>query len=114
MLGEAAEMVKNPPPRPFPWFWVTIVVTLVSAGGYGGQIALRWKKNRYRVGPSEIVRLAEAGKQPIILDTREQKQYDQNPIKIHGSIRLSPDDLKSGGAASLDLDKTRPVVAYCT
>ena len=114
MLAEATENIKNPPPRPFPWFWVTIGVTLISAGGYGAQFAIRWQKNRYRVGPSEIVRLSETGKQPIILDTRLQKQYDQNPIKIHGSIRLSPEDLKSGGVTSLDLDKTRPVVAYCT
>ena len=114
MIAEATENVKNPPPRPFPWFWVTIGVTLLSAGGYGAQFAIRWHKNRYRVGPSEIIKLAESGKEPIILDTRKQKQYDQNPIKIHGSIRLSPEDLKSDGAISLDLDKTRPVVAYCT
>jgi S1-C subfamily serine protease len=114
MLGEATENIKNPPPRPFPWFWVTIGVTLLSAGGYGAQFAIRWQKNRYRVGPSEIIKLSETGREPIILDTRLQKQYDQNPIKIHGSIRLSPEDLKSGGPTSLDLDKTRPVVAYCT
>ncbi|HEV2055064.1 MAG TPA: trypsin-like peptidase domain-containing protein [Methylomirabilota bacterium] len=114
MLGEAAEKVKNPPPKPFPWFWVTIGVTLLSAGGYGAQVGLRWQKNRYRVGPSEVIKLFESGKEPVLLDTRQQKQYDQNPIKIHGSIRLSPEDLKSGGATSLDLDMTRPVVAYCT
>ena len=114
MLDEAKDKIKNPPPKPFPWFWVTIGVTLLSAGGYGAQFAIRWQKNRYRVGPSEIVKLLEAGKQPIILDTRLQKQYEQNPIKIRGSIRLSPEDLKSSGPTSLDLDKTRPVVAYCT
>jgi S1-C subfamily serine protease len=114
MIDEAKDKIKNPPPRPFPWFWVTIAVTLLSAGGYGAQVGIRWQKNRYRVGPSEIIRLAEAGKQPIILDTRLQAQYDLNPIKIHGSIRLSPEDLKNGGATSLDLDMTRPVVAYCT
>lgn len=114
MLSEAEEKVKNPPPKPFPWFWVTIAVTVVSAGGYGAQFALRWQRNRYRVGPSEIIRLAEAGKQPIILDTREERQYNQNPIRIHGSIRLSPEDLASGKVADLELDRTRPVVAYCT
>jgi S1-C subfamily serine protease len=114
MLGEATEKVKNPPPKPFPWFWVTIGVTLLSAGGYGAQFALRWQKNRYRVGPSEVFKLAEAGKKPIILDTRQQKAYDEMPIKIPGSIRLSPEDLASGAVASLDLDMTRPVVAYCT
>jgi S1-C subfamily serine protease len=114
MLDDATEKVKNPPPKPFPWFWVTIGVTLLSAGGYGAQVGLRWQKNRYRVGPSEVIRLAESGKPPIILDTRLEKQYEQNPIKIHGSIRLSPEELKNGGVASLELDTTRPVVAYCT
>ena len=89
-------------------------MTLLSAGGYGAQFAIRWHKNRYRVGPSDVIKLLESGKQPIILDARQQQAYDANPIKIHGSIRLSPEDLKSGGATSLDLDKTRPVVAYCT
>ncbi len=114
MLGEATEKVKNPPPKPFPWFWVTIGVTLLSAGGYGAQVGLRWQKNRYRVGPSEVFKLAEAGKKPIIVDARQQKAYDEVPIKIPGSIRLTPEDLKSGNLDSLDLDMTRPVVAYCT
>jgi serine protease Do len=114
MLGEATEKVKNPPPKPFPWFWVTVGVTLLSAGGYGAQVGLRWQKNRYRVGPSEVFKLAEAGKKPIIVDARQQKAYDEVPIKIPGSIRLSPEDLKSGSLDSLDLDMTRPVVAYCT
>jgi Trypsin-like peptidase domain len=114
MLSEATEKVKNPPPKPFPWFWVTIGVTLLSAGGYGAQVGLRWQKNRYRVDPSEVIKLLEAGKRPIIVDTRQQQAHDANPIKIHGSIRLSPEDLTNGTAASLELDTTRPVVAYCT
>jgi serine protease Do len=114
MLDEAAEKVKNPPPKPFPWFWVTIGVTLLSAGGYGGQLLFRWQKNRFRVGPSEIVKLTEGGKRPLVLDTRQPDAYEKMPIKIPGSIRLSPEDIKSGAAGSLDLDMTRPVVAYCT
>jgi S1-C subfamily serine protease len=114
LLGEAKENVKNPPPKPFPWFWVAIGVTFLSAGGYGTQMLFRWQKNRYRVGPSEVFKLAEAGKKPIILDTRSQQAYDQNPITIHGSIRLSPEEVKSGEVTNLDLDMTRPVVAYCT
>ena len=93
---------------------MTVGVTLLSAGGYGAQVGLRWQKNRYRVGPSEVFKLAEAGKKPIIVDARQQKAYDEVPIKIPGSIRLSPEDLKSGSLDSLDLDMTRPVVAYCT
>jgi len=113
MLGEAREKVKNPPPRPFPWFWVTIGVTFLSAGGYGAQFLIRWQKNRYRVGPSEVVKLIEEGKHPIILDTRKSAAYDAMPIKIPGSVRLAPEELESG-TAGIELDTTRPVVAYCT
>jgi rhodanese-related sulfurtransferase len=83
------ENIKNPPPRPFPWFWVTIAVSLLFAGGWGAQAGIRWHKNRYRVGPSEVIKLLEAGKHPVILDARQQAKYDLNPIKIYGSIRLS-------------------------
>jgi serine protease Do len=113
MLGDAREKVKNPPPKPFPWFWVAISVTLLSAGGYGAQFFLRWQKNRYRVSPSDVVRLIESGKQPVILDTRKAAAYEQMPIKIPGSVRLAPEELESG-KAGLELDTTRPVVAYCT
>src|SRR5215468_9169059 len=114
MLGEAQEKVKHPPPRPFPWFWVAVGVTFLSAGGFGTQYLVRWQKNRYRIGPSEVIKLLESGKQPIILDARSEQAYDMNPIKIQVSIRLSPEDLKRDGVGSIDLDVTRPVVAYCT
>jgi len=112
-LVEAREKVKNPPPKPFPWFWVAIGVTLVSAGGFGGQWLHRWNKNRYRVHPSEVVRLMEGGKAPIILDARRADSYEQLPLKIRDSLRVAPEDL-AGSMAGLDLDMTRPVVAYCT
>ncbi len=113
MLGEAREKVKNPPPKPFPWFWVAIGVTLVSAGGFGGQWLHRWNKNRYRVHPSEVVRLAEGGKAPTILDMRRTDVYEALPLKIPGSVRVAPEDLATS-LAGLDLDMTRPVVCYCT
>ena len=112
-LAEAREKVKNPPPKPFPWFWVAIGVTLVSAGGFGGQWLHRWNKNRYRVHPSEVVRLMEGGKAPIILDARRAEAYEQLPLKIRDSLRVAPEDL-TGSLAGLDLDMTRTVVAYCT
>ena len=113
MLTQARDLVKNPPARPFPWFWVAIGVTFLSAGGYGAQFFLRWQRNRYRVDPSDVVRLIEAGKQPVILDTRKAESYEAMPIKIPGSVRLAPEELESG-KAGLELDTTRPVVAYCT
>jgi hypothetical protein len=113
LLDEAREKVKNPPPRPFPWFWVAIGVTLVSAGGYGAQFYIRWQRNRYRVRPGEVVRLMEDGKQLTILDTRKSEAYERLPLKIPNSVRLSPEELESG-ISGLELDPTQPVVAYCT
>jgi S1-C subfamily serine protease len=113
MLDEARDKVKNPPPQPFPWFWVALGVTLLSAGGYGAQLYLRWQRNRYRIHPSEVIRLLEDGKQPTILDTRRADAYETLPLKIPGSVRLAPEELDSG-LGGIELDVTRPVVAYCT
>jgi S1-C subfamily serine protease len=110
---EAREYVRNPPPRPFPWFWVTVGVSLVSAGGYGLQLFLRWQRNRYRVSPSEVVKLAEEGTAPVILDFRRPEAFDALPLRIPGSIRLDPSRLLES-LDGLELDKSRPVVAYCT
>jgi len=85
----------------------------VSAGGFGGQWLHRWNKNRYRVHPSEVVRMIEDGKAPIIVDARRADSYEQLPLTIRGSVRLAPEDL-TGSLTGLDLDKARPVVAYCT
>jgi S1-C subfamily serine protease/rhodanese-related sulfurtransferase len=112
LLADAREKVKHPPPKPFPWFWVAIGVALVSAGGYGGQMLHRWHKNRYRVHPSEVVHLSESGKPPLMLDVRRTDAYEQLPLKVKDSVRVAPEDLAS--LAGLELDMTRPVVAYCT
>jgi hypothetical protein len=112
-LDQAREKVKNPPPRPFPWFWVAIGVTFVSAGGYGAQFARRWARNRYRVQPSEVIRLLEAGKSPVIVDVGQPPAYDAQTLKIPGSIRIAPAEMASA-VKDLALDVARPVVAYCS
>jgi S1-C subfamily serine protease/rhodanese-related sulfurtransferase len=113
ILSEAREKVKNPPPRPFPWFWVAVGVTLLSLAGYGTQFYIRWQRNRYRVTPSEVIHLQEGGKQPTILDVRRAEAYEALPLKIPSSVRLDPEELDTG-LSGLELDTTRPVVAYCT
>jgi rhodanese-related sulfurtransferase len=92
---------------------VTVGITLLSAGGYGTQLLRRWQRNRYRVQPSEVVKMIEEGKAPILMDTRAADSYEALPLRIPGSVRLTPDGLASG-AAALELDIDRPVVAYCT
>jgi rhodanese-related sulfurtransferase len=113
MLDEAQEKLKNPPPRPFPWFWVAVGVTVLSAGGYGVQFFLRWQKNRYRVQPSEVIRMLESGKAPVVLDTRRSEVYDALPFRIPNSVRLAPEEVSSG-VSGLELDTAAPLVAYCT
>jgi S1-C subfamily serine protease len=113
VLDDARDMVQHPPRRAFPWFWVAIAVTFVSAGGYGVQFYVRWQKNRDRIRPAEVVRLMEEGKQPTILDMRKAEAYETLPLKIPRSVRLAPEELESG-IAGLELDVNRPVVAYCT
>src|SRR5216683_2055359 len=112
-IAEARDAVKNPKPKPFPWFWVAVGVTFVSAGGFGGQWLHRWSKNRYRVHPSEVVRLSEGGKAPTIIDARRSDLYEQLPLTIRGSVRVAPENL-AASMAGLDLDLSRPVVAYCS
>jgi len=114
MLADAREKVKHPPPKPFPWFWATVGVTVLSAGGYGGQLLRRWQRNRYRVHPSAVVKMIEDGKAPILMDTRKANAYEALPLRIPGSVRLAPEELASGAVAGLELDINRPVVAYCT
>ena len=111
MLTEAQEKVKNPPPKPFPWAWVAVGVTILSLAGWGLQFFLRWQKNRYRIQPSEVIRLLESGKDPVILDVRKNAAYDALPLKIPRSVRLAPEELATSG---LELETTRPVIAYCT
>jgi S1-C subfamily serine protease/rhodanese-related sulfurtransferase len=113
MLADAREKVKHPPPQPFPWFWVTAGITLLSAGGYGTQLLRRWQRNRYRVQPSAVVKMIEERKAPILIDARAADSYEALPLRIPGSVRLTPDELASG-AAGLELDIDRPVVTYCT
>ncbi len=113
MLADAREKVKHPPPKPFPWFWVTIGITLLSAGGYSTQLLRRWRRNRYRVQPSAVVKMIEDGKAPVLMDTRAADSYEALPLRIPGSVRLTAEELASG-AAGLELDINGPVVAYCT
>jgi len=113
MLTEAQERVKNPPPRPFPWFWVAVGVTLLSGAAFGLQFFLRWQKNRYRILPSEVIRLLESGKDPVLMDARRTEAYETLPLRIPNSVRLAPEELTSG-VSGLELDAARPVVVYCT
>jgi rhodanese-related sulfurtransferase len=112
-LTEAERLVKNPPPRPFPWAWATLGVTLVSAGVYGGMFGRRWWRNRFRVQPTQVIGFMERGLNPVLLDVRTKSDYETSPLKLPGAIRLDPADAEAG-PIPLELEKTQLIVAYCT
>jgi S1-C subfamily serine protease len=105
---------KNPPPKPFPWATVAAVVTVLSLGVYAGMWGRRWQRNRYRIGPSEVLRLLETSKErPIIVDARDAATYARSPVRIPDSKHITPQELETGVTA-LKVEPTRTVVAYCT
>lgn len=112
-LAEAEEKTKNPPPRPFPWAVVAGAVIVLSLGAGGVLVGRRWRRNRFRVSPSEVVRLFEDGAAPVILDVRAKFVYDASPFCIPGAIHLALEDLERG-ALPVQVEPSRPVVAYCT
>jgi S1-C subfamily serine protease len=111
MMAEA----KNPPPRPFPWKQIAAVVAVVVAAVVGVLLVLRWRRNRYRIRPSEVMRLIETSPEapPVILDVRDATTYAKSPVKIQDARHIPPEDLKTGIRA-LDFDANRTVVAYCS
>ncbi len=114
LSAENADKIKNPPPVPFPWTLVATGMIAVSLGAYGGLLGLRWKRNRFRIRPSEVMKLIETSPhQPVILDVREATTYARSPLRIPNSLHVTPQALESG-SARLPVEPDRTVVAYCT
>jgi S1-C subfamily serine protease/rhodanese-related sulfurtransferase len=112
-VAEAEFGVKNPPPQPFPWAWVALGVTLVSAGGFGGLWGRKWWKNRYRILPAQMIGFIERGLSPILVDARSKNDYETSPLKLPSSVRIDPDEAQAG-RINLDADPKQMIVVYCT
>jgi len=113
-LKEADDKVKNPPPQPFPWAWVTLGVTLVSAGGYGSMWGRKWWKNRFRVMPTQVIHFIERGLNPLLLDVRTKNDYETSPLKLPGSLRIDPDTILKTDQFEIPAEPKQVVVAYDT
>ncbi len=110
-LAEAEDKVRNPPPRPFPWAWATLGVTLLSAGAYGSMFARRWWKARFRIHPVQVIGLIERGLDPVLLDVRNQNDFETSPLKLPGDVRLEPEQ---AATATLNFELDRMLITYCT
>ena len=109
ILAEARER-----PTPIPWAWLAAGVTVVSLGGYGVMLGMRWKRNRFRIPPAEVVRLLEQSPEPpILLDVRSANTYAKSPLRIANAVHVTPEELDAG-ATPVKIEPDRTVVAYCT
>jgi S1-C subfamily serine protease len=108
---ENAARVKTQPL--LPWNQVGGGLIAVSLAGYATLLAMRWRRNRFRISPSEVSRLLEGSDPPAILDVREATAYERSPVRIPRSVRMSVQDLADRGKRP-DIAPVRMIVAYCT
>jgi S1-C subfamily serine protease len=95
-----------------PWGAVGAGLVATSAAGYGVLLGLRWRRNRFRISPSEVARLLEGTDPPALLDVREATAYERSPVRIPRSVRMSVQQISDGNGP--DIDRARMIVAYCT
>jgi hypothetical protein len=99
---------------PFPWAWLAGAIAVASLAAYAGMMYRRWQRNRFRIAPSEVVRLLEDSPEPpIILDVRSANTYARSPLRIPNAVHITPQELQSGLTAT-KIEPDRTVVAYCS
>lgn len=94
-----------------PWRRVALGMLAVSAAGYAVFLVRRSRRNRFRVGPTEVAHMLDSAEPPLILDVRDDATYAQSPVKIPRSLRAP---LAKLAGDRLPADPARTVVAYCT
>ncbi|HEU4371117.1 MAG TPA: trypsin-like peptidase domain-containing protein [Methylomirabilota bacterium] len=114
VLRISAENAARAKTQPLlPWGRVGGALVAGSLAGYGLLLGIRWRRNRFRISPSEVARLLEGNEPPAILDVREPTAYERSPVRIPRSVRVTVQDLDAGGKRP-DVARGRLVVAYCT
>src|SRR5262245_13220983 len=112
-MADADKLMKNPPPRPFPWAWATLGVSLLSVGVYGGMFARRWWHNRFRILPAQVIGAIEDGVTPVLLDVRTQTDFETSPLRLPGAVRVEPEAVDRPDF-TLAVEADQMIVTYCT
>lgn len=94
-----------------PWSTIAVAMLIVSGAGYAALGARRWRRNQFRISPSEVARLVDTADPPVILDVRDAAAYAKSPVKIPRSVHAPLEALERD---RLPTDPAHAVVAYCT
>jgi serine protease Do len=94
-----------------PWRRVAVAMLALSAAGYAVVGVRHWRRNRFRIRPSQVAQLIDSAEPPLILDVREAGAYAQSPVRIPQSVHAPLDALERERPPA---DPERTIVAYCT
>jgi membrane protein DedA with SNARE-associated domain len=64
-----------------------------------------------RISPEELMKKIGQGEPLTIIDLRNRLEFDANPKKLPGALRLAPEQLKE---RALEIPRDRDVILYCT
>ena len=94
----------------------TLVLLAAAFAGYIG-----WKyveRKRFlrklriaRITPEELKLMLDAGEDIVVVDVREQIDFDVDPVMIPGALHMTPDELE---ARHREIPRERETVLYCT
>ena len=94
-----------------PWTQVAIGLLVISAVGEAALLLRRRDRNRFRIRPTEVVKLLDGTDPPVILDVRAADAYARSPVRIPRSVHLPIESIVDSAPS---VDRARTVIAYCT
>jgi membrane protein DedA with SNARE-associated domain len=94
---------------------IQVVFVLAVIGYIVYRVYLYWTHRVYRVVPrvlvDELIARSDAGESFVLADVRSHGYYDPGALRIKGSVRIEPNNLKENTKA---LSKEEPIFLYCT
>ncbi|MDE3179417.1 MAG: DedA family protein/thiosulfate sulfurtransferase GlpE [Acidobacteriota bacterium] len=94
---------------------LTMLLILALAGFVAYKYAQRRSfirsLNVSRLTPEQLMDKLRRGEQLVIVDLRSRAEFEANPDKLPGAVRLAPEDLQERAA---EIPRDRDVILYCT
>ena len=66
-----------------------------------------------RISPEDLMERLKS-ENILIVDVRQDEPYESSTLKIADSVRLLPNDDDAINKFMQSIDKTKPIVTYCT